>query len=91
MKLAIFSAILFLTCIGKSAQDLPDVISVNNGGVWGHYGPLEWCLEGDRAVGFSLKVETGSMHWDLSAINGIRLFCANNTSDYSVIESTVQE
>lgn len=69
-------------------DDFPSVISVRNGGPWGRWGPLEYCPPNSKATSFSLKVERTALV-DLSAVNGIRLYCNGVGVDETIIESTV--
>ncbi|XP_058042459.1 vitelline membrane outer layer protein 1-like [Ahaetulla prasina] len=60
------------------------VLSVPNGGTWGEWGPISFCSSG-YAKGFALKVEKGDLTFDHTGLNGIRLYCDDDTD----IESRV--
>ena len=69
-----------------NAVDCADhsAISVTNGRTLGDWGQWEYCPEGQSAVGFSLKVESPQgNHRDDTALNAIRLKCADGTYIHS--------
>ncbi|XP_061485713.1 vitelline membrane outer layer protein 1-like [Rhineura floridana] len=69
------------------ARDHDSIIAVQNGAPWGLWGKKEYCALG-FATGFALKVEPyqgGGTKGDDTSLNGIRLFC----SDDSYISSAV--
>ncbi|KAK2872225.1 hypothetical protein Q8A67_022122 [Cirrhinus molitorella] len=53
-------------------------LTVSNGMTWGSWGYKDTCPTGTYAAGFSVKVEKPShILYDDTALNGIRLHCAN--------------
>ncbi|CAI5773281.1 Hypothetical predicted protein [Podarcis lilfordi] len=86
---AVVFPIIFCYLWEVEARGYDSVISVLNGAPWGLWGKKEFCSFG-FATGFSLKVEPyqgGGRKDDDTALNGIRLFC----NDDSYISSAVGE
>jgi hypothetical protein len=44
---------------------------------WGDWGKVEYCPEGERATGFSLKTEREQGRGDDTALNAIALICTS--------------
>ena len=65
--------VLELAAVSKS-------YGVNNGGGWGDWHPATNCPDGMKAVGFYLKVQDMQDSGDDTALNGIRLVCADLNS-----------
>ncbi|XP_028581564.1 vitelline membrane outer layer protein 1-like [Podarcis muralis] len=86
---AVVFPIIFCYLWEVEARGYDSIISVLNGAPWGLWGKKEFCSFG-FATGFSLKVEPyqgGGRKDDDTALNGIRLFC----NDDSYISSAVGE
>jgi len=60
---------------------LPTMVTAT---IWGDWGPVEYCPNGERAIGFSLKTEAWQGDGDDTALNSISLKCSGG----SWIEST---
>ncbi|XP_063785716.1 uncharacterized protein LOC134934147 [Pseudophryne corroboree] len=57
-------------------------ITTQNGGIWGSWGPIEWCPHGSKAKGFAIKVESKQGNGDDTAANAIRLYCYDRNDNY---------
>ncbi|XP_040202848.1 vitelline membrane outer layer protein 1 homolog [Rana temporaria] len=58
-----------------------ETIYVDNGAKWGDWGDTEMCPVGTSARAFELSVEPSQGHGDDTALNGIRLLCAEPGSE----------
>jgi hypothetical protein len=57
---------------------LPTMITA---GLWGDWGPAQSCPQGERAIGFQLKVESPQPgDGDDTALNAIALLCTRGSS-----------
>jgi hypothetical protein len=46
---------------------------------WGDWGKVEYCPEGERVIGFSLKTEREQGRGDDTALNAIALICTSGS------------
>ncbi|XP_053575504.1 vitelline membrane outer layer protein 1 homolog [Bombina bombina] len=69
-----------------SGEIVENIISVNNGGIWGVWGPLEKCPGLLKAIGFSIKVQEYQKLGDDTALNGIKLYCGQEGDFLTTIE-----
>ncbi|XP_067279955.1 vitelline membrane outer layer protein 1-like [Pseudorasbora parva] len=80
--------------VGVQTREYRSELTVKNGGIWGDWRSRSMCPSGKYAVGFNLRVEK-PVDGDDTALNGIRLYCADRSkgdssiNDYSSIESGI--
>ncbi|NXD46989.1 VMO1 protein, partial [Copsychus sechellarum] len=61
-------------------RDEPGVLTVTNGGQWGHWGNAQFCPPGSFANGLQLKVQPHQGFFrDDTGLNGVRLICDTRT------------
>ncbi|XP_068130020.1 vitelline membrane outer layer protein 1 homolog [Hyperolius riggenbachi] len=71
----------------QATQTYSAFILVENGGPWGGWGGTQSCPEGTSARGFSLLVESPQGRGDDTALNAIKLYCAEPYS--TTVKATV--
>ncbi|KAL4227897.1 Vitelline membrane outer layer protein 1 [Mactra antiquata] len=58
------------------------MLSVNNGGPWGSWGPASFCPKGSFAAGYGMKIEPKQNGGDDTSLNGIKIICKNKHSNF---------
>ncbi|XP_067279603.1 vitelline membrane outer layer protein 1 homolog [Pseudorasbora parva] len=65
--------------VGVQTRDFSSWLLVLNGGPWGDWRSTNLCPDGTYAIGFNLRVEQPVGDGDDTALNGIRLLCADRS------------
>jgi hypothetical protein len=56
MRVAIFIVLVICVSWSNASREVVKTITVDNGGEWGWFRNIEFCPEGQFAIGYKLKV-----------------------------------